>query len=64
MLIDKLSIPQGADLEMAKEAEKSKENRIVFMADVWLDLDDTFDKLATVFEGAILLLARCRSRIP
>ena len=42
---------------MAQEAEKANENRIVFMSDVWLDLDDTFDKLATVFEGTRLCSA-------
>ena len=42
---------QSFELEAAQQAEMADEGRIVFLYEVWLDRDDTLEKLSTILEG-------------
>eukprot|EP00192_Tetraselmis_astigmatica_P002520 CAMPEP_0117671648 /NCGR_PEP_ID=MMETSP0804-20121206/13457_1 /TAXON_ID=1074897 /ORGANISM="Tetraselmis astigmatica, Strain CCMP880" /LENGTH=563 /DNA_ID=CAMNT_0005480145 /DNA_START=264 /DNA_END=1955 /DNA_ORIENTATION=+ len=42
---------KGKDLEDALKAERDSDSRIVVLSDLWLDRDETLDKLEVVFSG-------------
>lgn len=42
---------KGTAFDAAYEAEQEDGSRLVMLSDIWLDKDETFEKLVTVFEG-------------